>query len=218
MYVRYLFPTSKDLNMFYSPGQFRHILPFVDGVPNWLLLGGPGSGNEAQCAVEEWPTIRVIGIEPNHEAREWQLDNGWPAGHLLLPHALWSTQCEMPLLQSDSHLRLCQARLVQDGEESTGLSMVPTITLDVIDSEYGPFEDALLWIDIEGAEYQALQGATGLLKRKAIMALSVEESLREPARNRAMEDVLSVYGYNKVHESEFNNPNYRDCIFVRSGS
>ena len=51
---------------------------------------------------------------------------------------------------------------------------VPAVTLDSMSEQYGPFQNAVLCLDIEGAEVEALKGAEQLLQRGAIKVFNAE--------------------------------------------
>lgn len=200
--------------MTYNPGQIEHAVKFITGVPEWFILGGPANGNEAQCAQLLWPNVKILGIEPFYLARNWQLGHGWPAKAPLLLAALWSEVGEMPLLTQpeSAALRLAQSRLAEPG---TDAPMVSTTTLDALDQEYGPFENAFAWLDIEGAEFAALTGAAGLFSRKAFLALNIEIDRRKPDNADRIHFLMGGYGYRQAGFWQLSNPDYEDRVYVR---
>ena len=61
-----------------------------------------------------------------------------------------------------------------DLEKEYDLIELETTTIDTIDAEHGPFDNAILWADIEGAEMKMLQGATKMLTEQRIQCIYLE--------------------------------------------
>lgn len=181
--------------MTYNPGQFNTIIPFVEKEPDWLILGGPADGDEAQCAVRKWPNLKVVGIEPVESNRKWQLDNGWP-GNLLLPSALSETAGEtMGMHQPTDNTRTASFLHNRPGP----LVAVNTITLNDLFCLYGPFKNAILWMDIEGWEYQALLGGARLLESKGVQLINLEVLHRLEEEAGLINKLLTSCGFELVH-------------------
>lgn len=179
--------------MTYNPGQFNEIIPFVQKEPDWLILGGPADGDEAQCAVKQWPDLKVIGIEPVESNRQWQLNNGWP-GDLLLSNALSNiVSTEWMRLPEDP-----RAASLLDNRPGRDVK-VETITLDLLNEQHGSFKEAILWMDIEGWEYQALLGGRTLFEFKGVQIVNVEEIERLPDQAQLLQLYLTSYGFELVH-------------------
>lgn len=201
---------------FYSPGQLGNIYNAVHQYEpfKWFLLGGPANANEAQTALRRWPGVKVVGVEPNPDAIAFQLSHGWPGGHPLINRALWGSIRQIHV--ADTGSTLVHARAAFGGDLSRGIWQ--TTTWDELDKQYGPFEDALLWMDIEGSELEALQGALGLLNRKAILAANIELLSRpeEPeswGRIAEIDRVMHIHGYHIA--TEWNNSTWcRDRVYV----
>lgn len=205
--------------MVYSPGQFLVVYPFLPAEPKWLILGGPASANEAQTARLKWPGVRVIGIEPNPEAVEWQVANGWLADAPLLPFALSDRTGEtLDMVYASGQLnnaRLDKAAV--DGNRTNTEAIyrnVETITLDDLNDRYGPFEDAVLWIDVECSEYKALCGAKELLASGRVVLIDVEEMTDSCEDTPKIRPLLESYGYRVVHEWNASDT-CRDRIYVK---
>lgn len=197
---------------FYSPGQLSVIYPYIKTwTPRWLLLGGPADANEAQTAVARWPGINVIGVELNEEAVKWQLAHDWPRSHFLFYRALAERTGD------DVHVALGSIRngcVVEPSEENK--TTVLTISWDKLDSLYGPFSEAILWMDIEGSEYKALLGARNLFERGAIRLVNIEQMVRngDKSNNIAADQFLHHYGFVPVHDWNKSETCW-DRIFVR---
>lgn len=181
---------------YYSPDNLSQIVPYLQGfTPKWLLLGGPADGCEAQEAVKRWPGINVVGVEPNQAAVEWQLSHGWPSNAPLYHAALSSGVGRIGVNIPNNSLR--SGRVVTKGEES---EIVNSTTWDFLDRMHSPFQDAILWMDIETHEWEALQGAKRLLDRDAIWLVNVEMQGCVEEKNQAIDKMLRGYGFRIVGE------------------
>jgi FkbM family methyltransferase len=145
----------------------------------WFIVGGTADGDEAQCVHERYPDVRCIGFEPNPEfARMQNEDLGFP-GHVY-PHALWNCNCHLqlttPMGATERSASVCLGSNRPDMGGMVDIAesrMVSARTLDELSNVFG-FENAVLWIDIEGAELSALQGAERLLSSGAIKLINLE--------------------------------------------
>lgn len=181
--------------MTYNSGQFNIIKDFVIQEPEWLILGGPSDGDEAQCAKKLWPNINIIGVEPILECIQWQYANGWSRNALLLPFAL-SNVCGRATINVPRE-GIRAASLMPD---RPGISQaVTTITIDKLDREYGPFNKSIFWLDIEGYEYEALQGASRVIASGVVDLINVEILHRRPEVADSIEEFLTDYGFSLVH-------------------
>lgn len=200
---------------YYSPGQLSVIYQFLKQPPKWLLLGGPADANEAQTALAKWPDIKVIAVEANINAVSWQLANAWPTNNALLLHAALSDMSgEAKMIQGVGCLRGASLDPIKFAGQEENLVTVKTVTLDQLDEMYGPFEEAVLWIDIEGWELEAVKGASKLLQRNAIRLVNAEGMDRSQAKNEELERNLIGHGFKAVKDWN-DSPSCRDRIYVR---
>ncbi len=205
---------------YYSPGQLSVIYPFLKQPPRWLLLGGPADANEAQTAKAKWPDIKIIGVEANAEAVRWQIEQGeWPEGMLLLPMAL-SDSCGTKEMVFQPGVGVRNASLgslqVEGNRNNTDCKIVDvsTTTFDRLDQLYGPFEEAIMWIDIESSELPAIKGSIELLKRGAIRLINAEGMIHHKEDNEELEQILYSYGFKSVKDWN-DSPDCRDRIYIR---
>ncbi len=195
---------------FYSPDNMKVIVPFLPREPRWLLLGGPADAREAQTARELWPSIKIVGVEPNIEAVYWQHDHGWPEGSLLLYAALGKENGSIKVDSPAGALRSTRVA-VEGGSECT---RVPAFTWDYLDHVHGPFQDAVLWMDIECHELEAIQGAVGILERGAVILVNVEMQTVVADKNTEIDRILTGCGFKAV--KDWNDSDAcRDRIYVR---
>lgn len=210
---------------YYSPDQFKVILPFLNGaVPKWLVLGGPADGNEAQCARRLWPEVRVVGVEPNADMVLWQHAHGWPPDAPLVCAALAAGKGEVLLAVGRVNPRgssidpwsvMGNSPIVPGCDPTVAeIRKVAATTLDDLDALHGPFEDAVVWLDIEGSEHQALLGAEKLLARRAPLLLNLEMQPRVPGLVAGIEHLMWEYGYVAAHQWNASETCW-DRIYVR---
>lgn len=177
--------------MIYNPGQLKEIYPYLDKTPDWFLIGGPADGNEAQCAKSRWPNVKVFACEPAREMVEWQLNNEFPSDGLLLPFALIDHCGEIPFVFNSQRPRGGTSFRDSEGESR----VVPGVTLDSMSEKYGPFNNAVLWLDIEGAEYAALCGAERLFEKRSIQLVNLEFIVQDKEQCTLVEQFLSRHSF-----------------------
>lgn len=159
----------------YQPGQVRSIFPYVPASCKLFVVGGPADGSEGQEFALEFPNIPVIGFEPNRKFYEEQLTLRKFPGKLY-SKALWHTSgLELPFCTMDEQQRssriLCKA-----GEGKAEAYKVETQTLQSCQEaiELEARSTLALWIDVERAELEVLQGARELLCKGRICLVYFE--------------------------------------------
>ena len=210
---------------YYSKDQLKVVLPFLDLVePGWtpksLLLGGPADGNEAQCARELWPSVSVLGVEPNRAALDWQLEEGeWPSSARIIHRALSDkdrqlTTVHVHLPSNERYLRVSSLDPAVFADFQFVREGVTTATWDSLNNLFGPFDNALLWMDIEGWEYEACLGALNLIRNGAIRMINVEMQSLYAAKNERLDYLLRGLRFDPVHDWNASET-CRDRIYVR---
>lgn len=174
-------------------------VPFLDREPRWLILGGLGNCDDVGPALRRWPNARVVGVDPDPRAVNWQLEHSWPKGpqHLLLEMALSDAVGTAAINPST----ICCASLHPDMLALAGtdeLTKVQTTTLDVLERQFGPFEDSILWLDLEGWEPWALEGGRELLASDRVMLLCVEVRYENVADSCRASAFLDGLGWQRV--------------------
>ena len=200
--------------MSYAHGQLKVIYPHLKDDPKWLLLGGPDDSNEAQTARAKWPDIKIIGVEPDSRAVKCQRDNDWPEDCPLITAALSDRVGEAPLSLRYNDIKHATINKQLLAEWSNPPTLVTeTVTLDALDIQYGPFEEAVLWLDIEGGEYLALLGAQELLKRGAIRLINVEMQCSLTELMEGIPRLMEQYGFSLADEHHTSN-HYVERIYL----
>ena len=187
--------------MIYAENQIQRVFPWIHKAPKWFILGGPADANEAQCIRERYPTIKVIAFEPLMQNVEWQRSNGFPADGVLLPYALGDTAgTAMLSIDPDERNGHRCASIASDHSRAFGQVEVKVTTLDEADRTYGPFEEAFLWLDIEGSELSAIRGASTLLKEGRVNWVNIEANSRTSGITTKIHRVLRSYGFGVVSD------------------
>lgn len=197
--------------MTYNDAQFKIVERFVPKRPDWLILGGPADGNEAQWAEKLWPGIRIIGVEPVLENIQWQLANDWPKDYnLLIQFALGddngSTTINVPENKRAGSCLSDRPGIPRD---------VPVITIDTLNTLFGPFKNCILWLDIEGWEYKALVGALELFSSGEVTLVNVEILERLTEHTALIEKFFSDFGFKLAHVWNEQPGLVQDRIYVK---
>ncbi len=185
--------------------------------PRWFLDVGPGlPGGEAALALAAWPGVRVLGLEPC-AARYQACLPGFPG--TLLKAAAWSEDvAALPfhVSEKDNLWGLFAPPDVPASEAVAGRS------LDSLGREFGPFDRAVVWADIEGAELRMLQGAAGLLGSGRVLALNLEVRPVPYAPGWCVETELDAFlqrfGFARARPyNERGRGHHYDVIYVPAG-
>ncbi len=209
---------------FYSPGHLKTVARFCRFTPKWLLLGGAADADEGLTARRLWPGCRVLAFEPNPEAYRWQLANvpEWSdpdSGMTLYERALADTDgVEVELAYEPGRLR----NATSDPDALPGCRQnpatvfvnVPTVRLDSVNSERGPVSDAVLWLDVEGYELEAVRGGAGIMSSGAVRVINVEVQARRAGQNRELERLLKAWRFRLVHVWNNSAP-CEDRVYLR---
>jgi len=177
---------------------FAVAAPFLDGPPQWLILGGLGNTPDVHRARERWPDVKVVGVDPDPRAVAWQKEHGWPGDAPLLEAALAATDARRLMNLSDlccASLHDAMVKSVKEGD----LVGVDCVTLDALDRQRGPFEDCILWLDLEGFEWSALVGGKDLLASGRVYLLNVEVHYEWEFESRWVNRTLTANGYRRVY-------------------
>ena len=171
--------------------QVKMLFPHWPERVKWFVIGGPACELEAQAVHQQYPAVRCIGFEPNRDSAEWQRQHGFPGE--VHPVALWENDKDkltlsIPTRGNDSG-SVCRPENhpEQWPYESFRSYPVDSATLDTLSDKLGPFEDAVLWLDIEYAELPALRGAERLLDRTLMVNLETFHHRYLPEINRLLD-------------------------------
>ena len=207
----------KNRKLRHLPLQAReHFIPYIQFQPKWLLSCGPANGEEYLAIRKHWPGIRLLGLEPSPVGYAYALKQ-WPADGILLQVAVWDRDETVTLHKAHDLMHgTCFVDfdhiLADDLTGDSGDSIqVPARSLDSLDAEYGPFAEAILWLDVEGSERRALEGATWLIARGAIRAVNIE---MRPQYATDFQRLFESWGFVSVRRY-FECETYWDEVWVR---
>lgn len=201
---------------YYGENQLDVILPYLPRPPQWLVLGGPADGNEAQRARHHWPGIKIVACDPNAEAVAWQRRRGkWPTGALLFGEALSDKDGQGVVAFPPGKIRNGTMDLTSESARPDFPRMTcHTVTVDTLDRVHGPITDGVLWLDIEGWELEAVRGAEEALARGAFLLVNVEMQTRNAEKNRELQGRLEGCGFRAVRDWN-DSEACRDRVFAR---
>ena len=80
---------------------------------------------------------------------------------------------------------------IGDGTAAWGQTIVPSLTIDQLAQDFGIPD--VIFIDIEGAEYMALEGATNVLKHQADFFVEVHVNCRLEVLGRSVDKILLFF-------------------------
>lgn len=147
----------------------------------WFVIGGVADGLEAQAVKLQFPNVQCIGFEPQPRYVAEQRSLWFHTGYLH-EMALWSARQTLEFAlpvnatpKSAGVLGLDRPDLGKGREwQPATRTQVQADTLDNLSEQYGPFTNAVLWLDVEGAEVEALKGARRLLESGQVLLANVE--------------------------------------------
>jgi len=195
----------------------RVVLKYVPR-PATFIDVGVGFKSEATSISTAAPGVRVIGIEPIEE----NLNRAKKAGvfDVLLHAAVAATPGELTLYHGatpPSGGVNASAHIKQGRSYS-----VPALTLDSIAEDYDIAGPAILWMDIEGFELEALKGARNLLSSGVVRAINLEvhdvPKTKEWCSKEDLDSFLTAYGYREVlRYNKHAKPPHWDSIYTKTG-
>lgn len=176
---------------------FAAAAPFLAKPPSWLVLGGLGTDDDWRHARRRWPEVKIVGIDPDPRACDWQDEHGWPEDCELIRAALSLTDGTADIALGD----VCHASMHPRQKEGQVLSRVPTITLESVflqvmsaDKESCP-DNAVLWLDLEDWEWPALLGAGDCLNSFSVPLVNWEARFENEEWNGHCRKLLWGNGY-----------------------
>lgn len=198
----------------------------VKTTPRILFNIGVGPKPHCECIdfKKLWPSIRIVGLEPNIDTFIDRLVD-YPGE--LYPWAIWSTPCVKALrsvIRFPGRSSLLDSRSEWNKEPNFQFQnaykevLVSCITLDQLDKVLGFPEDIFLWMDIEGSELEALFGGCSLLASGRVKWIDMEighkaRKIDEPNEN-SIEEFLRTYGFHL--ECKYNSGTvFHNSLYVR---
>lgn len=187
------------------------IAQYVKDPPATLYDIGVGPKTEAQTLRSLWPDLEVFGVEPLPDIHGGLDDFPGPLLEATIGFGNETTiSWDSPLTAS-----------VVDTTPRKFSRTVRTVTLDEFDWANGHPGGILLWMDIEGAELEALRSGPRLLKSGRVSWINTEE--RRPGHEspgwptgQEIEEYLRPYGFERF--LSYNpHPGHWDVIYKKKG-
>lgn len=181
--------------------------------PTWFIDIGVGVPNsEAWRIKEKWGDVKVFGVEPNGKRFE-NCSKNYPG--TILHNAIWREDADLEMQNIDG-MSINFPREHQVGPSKTHIK---GRSLDSLEKEFGPWNNAFIWSDTEGAELEMLKGARGLLKQGKISGLNLEVWKEYQAEGWCLWDeivgFLDTYGFEpKFLTKDPKNWYFADAIFL----
>jgi len=197
-------------NGVYSPGQAAILFDIWPEGAEWFVLGGPACANEGQTVYAEHPELKFIAFEPNPEMRRIQQGMNFPGK--IHSCGLYNENKLMNLRVPDGRDISCS--VCRDFEDAPCEDIpIQVYTLDTLSEKFGPFTNVVLWIDIEHAELQCLQGATKLLEAGQILMINLE--VMQPEMLVPIVELLTPHGLKEVKRWNNTLPDKYDIVFKK---
>jgi len=171
--------------------------------PDFVIQVGIGIHHkEVHVLSEQWPNTKFLGFEPHPDLRDSMKD--YPG--VVRQIAISDTQGSAVLYSKSRHKDGSSILPFNDGNKVRKEIVVQTDTLDNQISKSGWYE-SLLWLDCEGSELRALQGADELLK--SVKMVNVEMTPDPPSIHWPTPNEIHLF----LQEHEF----YRQYIHTMKG-
>jgi FkbM family methyltransferase len=167
-----------------------------------------------------WPKARIIGIEPLGEHWRFMRKAKWLPDEKV-EAAIYSVADQTVTFhlnyEPDQRATIYDLPVEIENEITRE---IPTVTLDQIVARYSPLGDTLLWMDIEGGEYEALRNSCVLFDPQSELRwINIEMNLTPP-RNMppwaAVNGVLEDAGWRllSLHSATRSGRQF-DGIYIR---
>jgi FkbM family methyltransferase len=170
------------------------ICNLYDWQPDVILQIGVGVHHEeTDVFMESWPNVRLVGFEPDKRVRE-MLTSKYPGD--LHPEAIWSEKATKTIHTKSTHGNGSSLFEHPKSDHGYEIDCIPLNT--AIHRGYGG--NTMLWLDCEGAEYQALLGGERAMKR--IQFVNVEMTGLPPnpewSKPQHVHEMLEAYGFTRI--------------------
>jgi FkbM family methyltransferase len=154
---------------------------------------GVGKGKDVPVFKQLWPDIKVVGIEPLTQYIEMNKD--FPGQ--LVQCAVGPSPGKRELYHAYNRDQRASFYDIP-GLPNELFDLVDVRTLDDIEATTGPWCDAIMWLDIEGAEVEAMQNSQVMSSGK-VRWVNVELTFLPQKRRAAMayetDDMLRSLGF-----------------------
>jgi len=188
-------------------------MKLIDWTPTRICMVGVGvRSEEPQAFLEAWPQAMLIGLEPNPDTFT-TIDESFPG--VLLPAAA-SDKSGWAVLHSKTNWK--DGSTVFPFEDASHRHQVQTVRLDHIVTIHEQ-DKFLLWLDCEGSELLALQGAHHILEDVQVINVEMTGKPRIPGwcSPKDVHNLLLCHGFTQCWVHTIRPPIAQfDAIYVRN--
>lgn len=199
----------------------NNVLEAITNTPKTLY--NIGIGHSPHCEAEQfkkaYPEINIYGVEPQSRVYDTRR-NLYPGK--IYNIGIWGKPGIKEINLTNDLGNSSILELNKDLKDNKkicviGKEKIICITLNNFDDLCNNPEDIFLWMDIEGAEFEALKGAKKLLKSKRVKYIDLEISKLkrrhgDEYRNELIE-YLSNYGYEPILKYNDNFSSFNNVLF-----
>lgn len=162
-------------------------------VPTAFYNIGVGRKTEAETMREVFPNIHLHGCEP-HESifKDLSTEGIWTTPNSTIHNVAIAKEPVLDFYESlDNDMRSSAVEGYSPNAKVRRVN-VNAVTLDQFDDMAGNPDGIILWMDIEGYEFIALETGPKLLASRRVIAINLEERI---PRGHKIQRMLSKYGY-----------------------
>jgi len=194
------------------------ISKYIKDPPDLMIDVGVGPKSEYINLARVYPSMKIIGFEP-HPVRFAGLISKFNG--ILMPYAIWDKNEKIKMYSSKQNAPKNDAPSCFAFGNRDKEVMVEARQLDWFYDYIKEFKNILLWIDIEGAELKALNGATKILNNIKYINIEVCEIPLYDGACTSLEinNFLSKLNFSNIHNYQFsvahNQIKFHDAIYIR---
>lgn len=202
-----------------APNGVRNFQRMTQARPKTIILAGTGRGEEIPVMRARFRKARIIGIDPLRE--HWRyMAKVQQQPDVEICGALYHTDGDRLTFhlnyEPDQRATIYDLPMAMENELTRS---VTTVSLDAVIERYGPVPDCLLWVDIEGGEYEALRASHNLITNRDIKWINVELNFCPPRQMppwAQVNQLLEDYGFRMLGiHSRSRSGRQVDGVYIR---